>query len=116
MDKLTDLEICKRIAEIEGHVVLDSERLASRQHDKFKDETKNTCYIDDGRYGNRYNPLTDDALIFTLAFNKKAKVDYFDECVYITTPRTLSRHRFDKDDIASLRKAICLAVIEAHNA
>jgi hypothetical protein len=61
-----------------------------------------------------FNPLTDDALIFTLAFNKKVKIDYFDECVYITSPRKVARHRFDKDDIASLRKAICLSIIEAN--
>ena len=98
---MDDLSICKRIAEIEG-VDFD-----------YNDE-RVMYWREEGSPVETYNPLTDDALIFTLAFDNKVKIDYFDECVYITAPRTVARHRFDKDDIASLRKAICLAIIEAH--
>jgi hypothetical protein len=103
MNKLTDLEICNRIGKIEG------------MNGDFGTHLN-------GAYGRRYadgsfksyNPLTDDALIFRTAFEKKVKIDYFDECVYIASHRKLSRYRFDKNDISSLRKAICLVIIEDH--
>tara|TARA_R110000803_G_scaffold31229_2_gene69858 strand:+ start:720 stop:1052 length:333 start_codon:yes stop_codon:yes gene_type:complete len=104
MNKLTDLEICKRIAEIE--------KLPHHLEEGMNDKFINTSTI----YGDvcEYNPLTDDALIFNLAFTHKVKIDYFDECVYLANPRTLASYRFNKNEIASLRKAICLAIIETH--
>jgi hypothetical protein len=102
---MTDLEICKLIADINGDNVLmmksafgSNWMIAGEVHGGYK----------------IYSPLTDDALIFRTAFEKKVKIDYFDECVYIASHRKLSRYRFDKNDISSLRKAICLVIIEDH--
>jgi hypothetical protein len=102
MNKLTDLEICKRIAEIEGYLRIRVSRVTV--------QVSNSICDDDFEL---YNPLTDDALIFNLAFTHKVKIDYFDECVYLAKPRTLASYRFNKNEIASLRKAICLAIIES---
>ena len=101
---MNDLEIRTRIADIEGVVY---EVITNESGYKW-------LKVECTKFITGYDPLTDDALIFTLAFSNKAKIDYFDECVYIVSHRKLSRHRFDKDDIASLRRAICLAKIEAH--
>ena len=55
MNELTDLQICKRIAEIEGHETLPCDEY---QEGDF--------YIVINDHGEDYNPLTDDALCFQL--------------------------------------------------
>ena len=105
MTELTDLEINLAIARIECIVI---------EHITNTDNAIMIYSEDVEQEYKLYNPLTDDYLIFPLAFKNKVKIDYFDECVYITSPRKVTRHRFDKDDIESLRKAILLAIIEAH--
>ena len=106
MSELTDLEICEKIAKIRyGKAYVDS------------DETGNFININhpmSDRGGEVFNPLTDDALIFNLAFENKVKIDYFDECVYISFKRKVFWFNFDKDDINSLRRSISLAIIESH--
>ena len=99
---MDDLEICKRIAEIEGIKL-----------------TIKCCYVNG--FFNRhalmtdeyeeYNPLTDDALCFQLMVKYKVDVrHYIDGSVdaYIT---------FNKQEVtgSNLNRAICLAIIEAHN-
>ena len=96
---MTDLEICKRIAEIEklNYVEIRGNVLAS-----------NGFSCDE-----LYNPLTNNDLIFRLAFKRMVRIDYYDECVYVILARELSIHRFCKDNIKSLRRAICLAIIKS---
>ena len=65
MDKLTDLEICKRIAEIEGA----KETLYS--YSSFNTPKELTAVFDSRTVFN-YNPLTDDALCFKLMVKYKA--------------------------------------------
>lgn len=94
---MKDLEICKRIAEIDGRTVLDSEKLALRQHSSFKAETINNCYVAGGRYGYRYNPLTDDALCFQLMVKYRAY--------------TYVSHSAMEDNP---NREVCLAIIAIH--
>ena len=106
MSELTDLEICKRIAEIEN------------KGDCFN--WFNTFAIRTEMYAEReeFNPLTDDALCFQLMVKYDCDLispyrpnnDTHWECQIFTGNCT---------DVVSIyndspNKAICLAIIEAH--
>ena len=103
---MNDLEICKRIAEIE--------KLPHRLEEGMNDKFINTSTI----YGDvcEYNPLTDDALCFQLMI--KYCVD-FNHAMF--TDDTLHRYQavntitgkgfgLDKNP----NKAICLAIIKIY--
>lgn len=111
MNKLSDLEICKRIAEIEG--------LESRQCGNV--ECAENHYITDNAYCDEtrhYNPLTDDALCF------KLMVKYgvlFTPVIPNIKIRDYSRGNYKPETYManselnqSPNKAICLAIIEAN--
>ncbi len=106
MNKLTDLEICKRIAEIEGVSL----------YDKPNDMTGNleTLYPP---YMS-YNPLTDDALCFQLMVKHKATVIWTRGLVMMykyPNSSALDTVRVEFGGILGINKAILLAIIEAHN-
>ena len=107
MSELTDLEICKRVAEI---LYSDSERFGWDYSECGK-------YIIDSK-GDEFNPLTDDALCFRLM--KKYEVD-------LTSPYRPNGETLwcadifiaDYSDAISVNdedpnKVICLAIIEAN--
>ena len=94
---MKDLEICKKIAEIEGEHVTEVE-------------------CSDGSWlcselCNEYNPLTDDDLCFKLMIKHRVAlfVSESGNCsvTNYSHNRTLARNE-------SPNKAICLAIIEAH--
>ena len=104
MNKLTDLEACKRIAEIEGYNV-----------GIWHDFVAITNPKDDSYLG-EYNPLTDDALCFQLMVKYKVALDFtlcqspFDYyCSWVGGFEIESQENYE-----SPNKAICLAIIEAH--
>ena len=112
MNKLTDLEICKRIAEIEGvKFIVSSGKIAA---DAFQVHDLFSC----AHMGFTFNPLTDDALCFKLMNKHEACVHYGSGDVFIcggdNFDGCLSLQSFDVDDKKTLNKAICLAIIEAH--
>ena len=98
---MTDLEICKRIAEIEGYRVSTDVRPSCGS--AYANIYPDNCY------GN-YNPLTDKALCFDLMVKYKLSLiapegeqeDW--DCVIRDV---LITHK-------SPNRAICLAIIEAH--
>ncbi len=111
MDDLSDLEINGKIATITDVVI---------EH-----ITGNTIYIVDNIAGletgydeyMEYNPLQDDALCFQLMVKydmppMKSGCGKFYECVF-DMDRALSGAGIICDE--SPNKAICLAIIEAHN-
>ena len=115
MNKLTDLEICKRIAEIlgvkftviSGKIVAD----AFQVHDLF------SC----AHMGFIFNPLTDNALCFQLMVKCKITVEFtrYYEHLKSTTTRAYYDHKADNGYGAYIQdvnpnRAICLAKIEAH--
>lgn len=110
MDKLTDLEICKRIAEIEGETVLSEEEW-------FYPDSG--CLVTDcDGCSEEYNPLTDKALCWDL-MNKH------DITVKPAKSRDMGQWcaRWDYDlhydgglsYADTPEKALCLAVIEKQN-
>ena len=107
MDELTDLEICKRIAEIEGLEI--------------------SCEWDCGNNGiligkgggdlEEYNPLTDDALCFRLMIKYSVDIQHGKSMglakVYDDPEdNPLSEICFYQED-AQYSKAICLAIIKS---
>jgi hypothetical protein len=103
---MTDLDICKRIAEIEGHFLCeewdccDEGVLIGKGNGDLKD----------------FNPLTDDALCFKLMVKYRVYCEPFmlnenwscRASSFANTPE----NGYTKDN--SLNKAICLAIIGAH--
>lgn len=122
--ELTNLEICKRIAEIEGLEVATAKEASAREYNS------NVCVIlPDGEHAGgsvSYNPITDDALCFKLTKKHRVSIDYFEDwqrqgedknvLARLEVGRgiySMGTVDFCKGD-DSLNKAICLAIIEAH--
>ena len=95
MSDLTDLEICKKIAEIEGV--------------KIEIVGDHTVEMITPFHQRIYNPLTDDALCFQLL--KKYRLEIETSPTHFQAYFTVSRGVTD----TSLNKAICLAIIEANS-
>jgi hypothetical protein len=103
---MDDLEICKRIAEIEG---------AKETFHSISKPTSITAVFEN-RTSFGYNPLTDDALCFQLMVKydmppMKSGEPSLYECIF-DMDRAISGAGIICDE--SPNKAICLAIIEAH--
>lgn len=107
---MNDLEICERIAEIEG-VHIKNGTVDSNGEDLV------LLQYEDNVIKGVWNPLTDDALCFQLMVKYKISL-----CGYSQPDGVISAYDVDRNgwinkecsDI-SPNKAICLAIIEAHN-
>ena len=115
MDDLTDLEICKRIAEIEGLRTLVFNRIHLIERAPFE-ACESEIY---------YNPLTDCALNLKFRDKYRVEIDY-DSCRVCSwyakyNIQTMANISFkDKVDKATepnykeVNKAVLLCIIEAH--
>ena len=106
MSELTNLQICKRIAEIEFDDLIDC----------YEHEFDGIC-IDKPMCGmvfrEAYNPLTDDALCFQLMVKHKISlIQHQDNTAVYCIWNHDEKHATSV--ITSPNKAICLAIIEAH--
>jgi len=103
---MNDLEICKRIAEIEhGSAYIDS------------DDTGNFINLNhpmSDRGGEMYNPLTDKALCFDLMVKYDVRVEPSDCNAWIYNEDGYPEYKVLHHD-GTLQQAICLAIIEANN-
>jgi len=120
MDKSTDLEICKRIAEIEGVDIVhsktfDIQRIAIKKHyysNKLHESSARNIAIETEYFKhNTYNPLTDDALCFQLMVKYKIQIQH-ENPDYSCAQCEHDVVRFNAGDNPS--RAICLAIISAH--
>lgn len=102
MDKLTDLQICKRIAEIEGYTLNTDWGVA--------DKDSVLINVLDDKF-TIYNPLTDKALCFDLAF--KGKIDLIFNDGGSASAYYSKKHCVTDGDG---KRAICLAYIAKHEA
>ena len=109
MSELTDLQICKRIAEIESYKT----SVTDAKKGIWASIYKNDCY-------DWFNPLTDDALCFQLMIKYAIEVKPPLKGVQKNTKVVWSVFNgvddFDNYYLynESTNKAICLAIIEAH--
>tara|TARA_R110000787_G_scaffold270630_1_gene377625 strand:- start:75 stop:407 length:333 start_codon:yes stop_codon:yes gene_type:complete len=101
---LTDLEICKRIAEIEGRSCWQTSSGEGVCINCFEGERDSAV-----RY---YNPLTDDALCFTLMLKYEVSLTYGG---YAVTAEILIEKEDGEHSFATQaycpKRAICLAII-----
>ncbi len=100
---MNDIDICKRIAEIEGtYVTVISPSVVQ----------ENNTWLYNTDTGDAYNPLTDDALCFRLMVKYKIQLinDEFSEYYGAFYKGYYIECESDK----SPNKAICLAIIEAN--
>lgn len=106
---MNDLQICKRVSEIDGYTTFCDggkyARIELLKHGKV------VGYQD-------YNPLTDDALCFQLMVRYRIKVMYETNPNYYHASRVIHEQskkpfRVCESD-SNPNKAICLAIIEAH--
>ena len=101
---MNDLEICKRIAEIEFDDLIDC----------YEHEFDGIC-IDKPMCGmvfrEAYNPLTDDALCFQLMVKYGVERRILDGIVYYSIPFKSSMYQAEPDCDST---AVSLAIIEAH--
>lgn len=110
MSELTDLQICKKIAEIEGFEPIPYEHLQMSDKSKF---------VDLGDWTYLKNPLTDKALCFDLMV--KYELDL--QAPYRPHNETEWEVMYWIDGVADAgavrnenpQKAICLAIIAKHN-
>ena len=104
MSELTDLQICKRIAEIEFDDLIDC----------YEHEFDGIC-IDKPMCGMVFreadNPLTDDALLNQLIFKYEISIS-FNFC--LISMITNKQYEINFTDIPSLKRKCLLLIIEAH--
>lgn len=114
MNNLTDLEVCKRIAEIEGETVLSEEEW-------FYPDSG--CLISDcDGCSEEYNPLTDKALCFDLLVRHSLNLhrewsglwSACNVCSYSHDEEPIDFGVYESDE--NPQRAICLAVIAKHEA
>lgn len=119
MQELTDLEICKRIAEIDG--VINTMVAYPNQDKSFLGliDTHDFSGTPPQLIG-EYNPLTDDALCFELMVLNEINVNFIEcpagtgKAYYATGHNKLNRNTICTDYTDSPNRAICLAIIEAN--
>ena len=112
---MNDLEICKKIAEIEGYVKCKIKGLFILPN--FEDD-----FIYSGFYLkdilNKYNPIKDDALCFALSKKYNVSIMHYEEYstarIWVDPEDNPIADFSNINNDTSLNKAICLAIIEAH--
>lgn len=106
---MNDLEICKRIAEIEGYEVLDDKVYTKQVYIKTKEYCNtDSVYFDAAK---PYMPMWHESMMYSLMIKYKVRLNYyFDGTVdaWIDSTRQITE--------SNTTKAICLAIIEANKA
>ena len=99
MKTLTDLEICKKIAEIEGY-----------GPNEINDKA-DVIWVLFGHATMEFNPLADKALLFDLMLKYNVTLENYSSLHYASIERIT--HRADSDE--DVPRAVLLAIIEAQN-
>ena len=101
MSELTDLEICKNIAEIKGLSNFVTQYKNGVSFSGLMLNHSDNCV-------SCYNPLTDDALCFKLMVEFKVDVNNEISMMYIDRGKGFCVSKYGYNN------AICLAIIESH--
>jgi hypothetical protein len=110
--ELSKLEICKGVAEIEGHK-LTVEGVGSITGSWFKVDEDILHGASTTR--GEYNPLTDDALCFRLMLKYKVLQELTGDKTYRAVICNWGKgSEYYRGTGTTLNMAICLAIIEAH--
>tara|TARA_R110000851_G_scaffold95684_1_gene207803 strand:+ start:34 stop:369 length:336 start_codon:yes stop_codon:yes gene_type:complete len=104
---MDDLEICKRIAEIEGYEVLNEDIYKKQIYIKSEEWCNTDSYYFDT--AKPYMPIWHEAMMYELMIKYKVRLSYFDDGsvdAWIESTRQITAQ--------NVTKAICLAIIEVH--
>ena len=127
MDNLTDLEICKRIAEIDGVNVseLNGRLIPDCELSEATRFCGLSCTIQAHIYLDKieYSPVTDNALCFELMYKYKVSVSYPEnefECGIVevlsgNTDFFITKYTKQFHAGTPIKKAISLLIIERHD-
>lgn len=109
MRNLTDLELCKRIAEItEGKGDINCYH---HEHDGICIDGMMCGMV----FRQAYNPLTDDALNLQLRDKYCVEITYDGYCLIFDEEHFVEIVSVEWDNIKDINKTVCLAIIEANN-
>lgn len=112
MKELSDLEICKRIAKIEGYIPTEEH---CHIFGKWINSNSGKRHGSLLTYGD-FNPIKDDALCFQLMVKHKVIPGYCrDGTNYAVIDHPNQPVAVADCNADDPNKAICLAIIEAHN-
>lgn len=112
MTELTDLDICKKIAEIEGvnyEIRKDEDDADGYVHPVVKSHVK--ILSKEYWMGEEYNPLTDDALCINLAKKHKLCIDFINGFVQVTIKQ---KPHLEKIINGDWKRSCAIAIIEAN--
>ena len=94
---MTDLEICRRLAEIDNR---DTTLIS------HSDECGSWLYCNET--GDEYNPLSDNAICFKLIVDYNVEIEFDSDLNFVCACNNV----WVNDE--NLNKAICLAIINSH--
>lgn len=102
MSELTDLEIAKKIAEIEGF--------------KFGTVHGTPVIVSDSEDCTSFDPLTDDALCFKLMVKYRVSLSGYNQPDGVISAYDVDKNGYINKECShtSPNRAICLCIIEAH--
>ena len=109
---LTDLEICKRISEIEGKKGFEFMGvfvLSENYNDAVNESHSNSYSFSPCHY--EYSPLTDRALLNDLIFKYEVSISFNFCFISVITDK---QYEMNFTDIPSLKRNCLLLIIEAH--
>jgi hypothetical protein len=114
MNELTDLEICQRIAEIEGVTATVNVAIEAISNQKYNSIFNPNNITSPPTFGEIYNPLTDNSLCFSLMLRHEVSVTYGEYAVNaeILIEKDDGEHSFSTQAYCP-RRAICLAIIKS---
>jgi hypothetical protein len=104
MNELTDLQICQRIAEIEG------EEVTIRYEWDKNLRTRLSYGVEFYDRMPEYNPLTDDALCLKFIVKHELSIINIGEDLFMVQCKMIT---VDTSDSVNINKAICLAIIKS---
>jgi len=106
MDKLTDLEICKRIAEIEGVLKFTYEKPLYGGAEPMSTEALVPSY----------NPLTDDAINLRLRDKYYVEINYDGYCMIYDETHDCIISEVEWGFVRDINKSVLLVIIKDHEA
>jgi hypothetical protein len=112
VNELTDLEICQRIAEIEGVTATVNVAIEAISNQKYNSIFNPNNITSPPTFGEIYNPLTDDDLCFKLMIKYKISLIQHQNntAVYCIWDHD---EKHATNTMTNPNRAICLAIIKS---
>ena len=111
---MNNIEICKRIAEIEG-IKVDIDN-AMREASVLSKIAATGTLTSLQSFDDIYNPLTDDALNLTLRDKYCVEITYDGYCLIFDEEHFVVIVSVEWDNIKDINKSVCLAIIKLKEA